>query len=237
MVTCDLIGRMGNQMFQIATSAAHAWRVNQPFAFPGKAQGSYTGETYFKHLPKVNPRRLFRNYTEHSHRYSPIPTYLKDVKLHGYWQSEKYFNDYREKVINLFGIPLQDDLKHYVAVHVRRGDYLEMANKHPTVTKEYINNAIEHIGKHYEPLFFSDDIRWCMDNFQGSFYENTNPIESIAAMSSCSHNIIANSSFSWWGAWLNPNPDKIVIAPKVWFGPGNSNLDPTDIYCENWIKI
>lgn len=237
MVTCDLIGRMGNQMFQIATTAAHAWRVGKPFAFPDTAQGSYTGETYFHHLPKVRRGAFFPKYTERSHRYSAIPSNLTNVKLHGYWQSEKYFNEYREKVIDLFNISTQEDMRHYVAVHVRRGDYLEMAEKHPTVSRKYIQESIEYIGKDFEPLFFSDDIKWCMDNFNGSFYDNTNPLESLSAMSSCSHHIIANSSFSWWGAWLNSNPDKIVIAPKVWFGPGNAHLDPTDIYCENWIVI
>jgi hypothetical protein len=237
MITCDLIGRMGNQMFQIATTAAHAWRVGKPYAFPDRAQGSYTGETYFHHLPKVNPRRVFPIYKEKTHRYTPIPLGLTDVKLHGYWQSEKYFKDYREKIIDLFNIPIQEDMRHYVAVHVRRGDYLEMAEKHPTVSKKYIQESIDQIGKDFEPLFFSDDIKWCMDNFEGSFYTNIHPIQSIGAMASCSHNIIANSSFSWWGAWLNSNPDKKVIAPKVWFGPGNSHLDPTDIYCENWITL
>lgn len=237
MVTCNLIGRAGNQMFQISTSAAHAWRTGQQFAFPTTASGSYTGETYFHHLPKVNPRCPFRIYNEKGHHYTPIPDHIRDAKLNGYWQSEKYFKEYRQDVIDLFRIPLQDDFRHYIAVHVRRGDYLQFGDKHPPVTKEYINAALEHFGKDYEPLFFSDDIKWCMDNFEGSFYTNIHPIQSIGAMASCSHNIIANSSFSWWGAWLNPNPDKKVIAPKVWFGPGNSHLDPTDIYCEKWIKL
>ncbi len=235
MITCDLIGRCGNQLFQIATTCAHAWRMGEKFAFPRRAIGSYTGEVYFPRLPVVPPVR-FPVYAEPSHSYTPIPD-LHHVKLHGYWQSEKYFKDYRDKVIELFHVPIQSDMKQYVSVHVRRTDYLEMTDKHPPITKEYIHAALEHFGKDYEPLFFSDDIKWCQDNFKGSFCTNTHPVQSIGIMASCSHNIIANSSFSWWGAWLNPNPDKIVIAPSVWFGPGNAHLDHTDIYCEKWIIL
>jgi len=249
MVSCDLIGRMGNQMFQIATSAAHAWRVGQSFAFPDKAQGSYTGETYFKHLPKVNPRRLFRNYTEHSHRYSPIPAYLKDVKLHGYWQCEKYFVDKSEEIIDLFGIvPVLSD---HCSVHIRLCDYIQFKDKHPPVTAEYLYNAMDlMVSKSHTRKFlvFSDDLQAAksiLKEYIESYATGVDvvycdvvePKLALAIMAGCVNNIIANSSFSWWGAWLNPNPDKIVIAPSVWFGPGNSNLDPTDIYCENWIKI
>lgn len=250
MITCDLIGRMGNQMFQIATTAAHAWRVGKPYAFPDRAQGSYTGETYFHHLPKVNTRRVFPIYKERSHRYKPIPAGFTDVKLHGYWQSEKYFKEYRDQVTELFSIvPVDAGLT--CSVHLRLGDYFEFRDKHPPVSVDYISNAIDwFIAKTNVRKFlvFSDQVALARtmlnDYIQSyvtpldiSFCEEERPLKALATMSGCAHNIIANSSFSWWGAWLNPNPDKIVIAPKIWFGPGNSHLDPTDIYCENWIKI
>lgn len=250
MVTCDLIGRMGNQMFQIATTAAHAWRVGKPFAFPDTAQGSYTGETYFHHLPKVRRGAFFPKYTERSHRYNPIPLNLTNVKLHGYWQSEKYFMDYRDKVIELFRInPVEAG--NTCSVHLRLGDYLEFKDKHPPVTTDYISNAIDWFMAKTEIrkfLVFSDNVELARtmlsDYIQSyvtpldiSFCEEQRPLKALAMMAGCTHNIIANSSFSWWGAWLNTNPEKIVIAPKVWFGPGNSHLDATDIYCENWLVL
>lgn len=248
MITCDLIGRMGNQMFQIATTAAHAWRVGKPFAFPDTAQGSYTGETYFHHLPKVRRGAFFPKYTERSHRYNPIPANLTNVKLHGYWQSEKYFKEYRDQVSELFAIkPVWNDADY--SIHLRFGDYLEFSDKHPPVTLKYITAAISSAHKQYETKFmvFSDDVKRAENlieetnfQFKGCKFDycaESDPKKSLALMAGCENNIIANSSFSWWGAWLNPNPEKIVIAPKVWFGPGNSHLDPTDIYCENWIVL
>lgn len=249
MITCDLIGRLGNQMFQIATTAAHAWRVGKPFAFPDRALGSYTGEIYFHHLPKVNPRRVFPIYRERSHRYTPIPENLTEVKLSGYWQSEKYFKEYREKVIDLFNIvPVSSG---YCSVHIRLGDYTQFKDKHPPVTPAYLFNAMDCMiatSSTRKFLVFSDDIpasklllQPYIDSYATgidiSYCEEIDPKKALAQMAGCLNNIIANSSFSWWGAWLNPNPDKIVIAPKTWFGPGNSHLDPTDIYCENWIKL
>jgi len=233
MVTCDLIGRLGNIMFQMATTAAHAWRVGKPFAFPDRAQGSYTGETYFNHLPKVHPRRFFPKYTERSHRYNPIPKNLTDVKLHGYWQSERYFKDYREKVIDLFNIvPIPSD---YCSVHIRLGDYLDFKDKHPPVSIQYLSDAMDCMvatSTTRKFMVFSDDIpaaKRLLKEYVESYVtgidivysDETVPKKAMAQMAGCVNNIIANSSFSWWGAWLNPNPEKIVIAPKVWFGPGN----------------
>ena len=88
-------------------------------------------------------------------------------------------------------------------------------------------------------IIFSDDIKWCKNNFIGdkfTFIEGEKDYIDLWLMSLCNHNIIANSSFSWWGAWLNQNPNKKVIAPINWFGP-EKKLNPKDIYCKNWIKI
>ena len=88
-------------------------------------------------------------------------------------------------------------------------------------------------------LIFSDDIVWCKNNFVGDkfiFIEGEEDYIDLWLMSLCNHNIIANSSFSWWGAWLNKNNNKTVIAPKNWFGP-NKKLDPTDLYCKDWLVI
>lgn len=248
MITCNLIGRLGNQLFQIATTAAHAWRTGQQYAFPTTASGSYTGETYFHHLPKVNPRRPFRVYNEKGHHYTPIPTHLTDVKLNGYWQCEKYFKEYRQEVIELFELePIK--MKAGCSIHIRLGDYVQFKDKHPPISIAYLNEAISFIKQetatgHF--LVFSDDIQsakgllantehW--DNAWFDYCEESDPKIAMRKMSGCWYNIIANSSFSWWGAWLNPNPDKIVIAPKVWFGPGNNNLTDRDIVPENWIRL
>lgn len=248
MITCDLIGRLGNQMFQIATTAATAWRNGTEFSFPTKSMGSYTGEVYFPHLP-VAPTRYFPVYRERGHNYLPIPTELKEAKLHGYWQSEKYFNEYREQVIQLFNMPPITQ-EYDCSIHIRLGDYVQFKDKHPPITLDYLNQAIGAIHKgNYltEFLVFSDDINkaqemigetdWPHNGCAFAFCQESDPKRSIQKMAGCTHNIIANSSFSWWGAWLNPYPRKIAIAPKVWFGPGNKHLETKDIYCENWIIL
>jgi len=158
----------------------------------------------------------------------------ENIYLDGYWQNEKYFVDIREEILNDFatiksntkvvdkylsGIMIQDS----VSIHIRRGDY---AN-HPEIgilDIGYYKNAVDYICNKVEnPIFyiFSNDIRWCEENFNfiknKIFINNTKTeIEDMILMKNCKHNIVANSSFSWWSAWLNINKDKIVIAPKEW---------------------
>ena len=167
--------------------------------------------------------------------------------LKGYFQSEKYFD---EKVVReLFSI--DDNSKNYIndkygdllekkttSIHIRRGDFLDRLDRHPVQSMDYFNKAIEHFDDNIF-LIFSDDINWCKENFKGNnfvFIEGEKDYIDLYLMSMCKNNIISNSSFSWWGAWLNQNNEKIVISPSIWFG-NSKNLNTNDIYCEKWIKI
>lgn len=151
-------------------------------------------------------------------------------------------------------------LDNKVSLHIRRGDYLlpQYASHHPTQNMDYYNKAIEYFDKNSNFFIFSDDIEWAKNNFKGdNFYfitQNTingndvmdtlniskgghpDYIE-LYLMSLCDHNIIANSSFSWWGAWLNRNPHKTVIAPKKWFGPAYGNINDNDLIPESWTRV
>lgn len=131
-----------------------------------------------------------------------------------------------------------------VSIHFRRGDYI--GNRiHETDKTEYYKEALNIIQSKVEnPVYFvfSDDINWIRENFKTSFethYIDFNDSESnyedLKLMSSCKHNIIANSSFSWWGAWLNSNPDKIVISPKKWFNDDMLNYE--DVIPQSWIQF
>lgn len=172
--------------------------------------------------------------------------------LDGYWQNEKYFIEIREALLHEFmpNQPLsvqaqvhQFKIQHSTAVsiHVRRGDYLT----HPEIgvlDVEYYKKSVEYIrSRVVSPLFFvfSNDLDWCKEHF--IFIENLNyiddtttEIDDLILMSQCQHNIIANSSFSWWSAWLNSNASKIVIAPKRWMinNPNNYKWTPN-----SWIEI
>jgi hypothetical protein len=180
-----------------------------------------------------------------------------DIFLDGYWQSPLYFNDIRDTLITEFSLlqPLSEAVQSYkqqieggvsVSIHVRRGDYA----KNPQVLKEfgiceakYYQAAIGHIkAQTQNPTFFvfSDDIEWVKENLplpaSAVFVKDAalRDVDELALMTICHHNIIANSSFSWWGAWLNRHEDKIVIAPTPWFeiAPFDKNLIP-----KTWIQI
>ena len=174
------------------------------------------------------------------------------VYLDGYWQNELYFSDIRELLLEelLRNSSMNELIFAYlecikknnsVSIHVRRGDYLKLKNIN-VLDVDYYMKAVEHIRKSVEkPTFyiFSDDLEWCKSSLafldDCIYVERTQTeIDDLRLMSFCQHNIIANSSFSWWGAWLNQNPNKTVIAPKGWLlnDPGSSNIIPSD-----WVKF
>ena len=173
----------------------------------------------------------------------------------GCWQTEKYFLDLRENLLNKFKFKKVEELDNYIkklkekktciSVHVRRGDYLKQEEIFGNIcTEKYYNNAIEYMKNNVSNskfIFFSDDINWVKDNFnmpeaEYCTREKFNIHEDwydMYLMSQCSHNIVANSSFSWWGAWLNRNDNKIVVSPKKW-----SNIFPMpDIHPSSWIQL
>jgi hypothetical protein len=130
-----------------------------------------------------------------------------------------------------------------IAIHIRRGDYFSdkrSKKDHGILGLDYFENALRFLTKQIESpvLFvFSDDIDWVKENFKSDipkhYVDNSfgGPEVSIHLMTKCNHNIISNSSFSWWGAWLNPNPNKIVVAPKLWF---RDRPTSTDLVPEDW---
>lgn len=172
--------------------------------------------------------------------------------IDGFFQSEKYFKNHEKEIKKLFK-PTKEIIKiindkysnilsgRTTSIHVRRGDYVRHPQHHPIQTLEYYQKGIE-LTKDKTDLYvvFSDDVEWCKKHFQGdnvTFIEKEKDYIEIYLMSMCDNNIIANSSFSWWGAWLNNNPDKIVVGPKRWFGPAYNHFNTNDIIPENWIKI
>ena len=128
------------------------------------------------------------------------------------------------------------------SIHVRRGDYLNSPNHHPTQNMNYYMKAIKKMPKDSVFLIFSDDINWCKQNFPDmpekfKFIEGNKDYEDLYLMSACKNNIICNSTFSWWAAWLNSNESKVIMAPDTWFGPAYADWNTNDLYCEGWIKI
>lgn len=182
-----------------------------------------------------------------------------DAYYIGYFHSEKYFSDIRDDLIKEFSLNIDMNEKNQaileqikntnsVSLHVRRGDYINNAEVkafHGTCSLDYYKKAIEHIAsKIKNPHFFlfSDDLNWVIDNLKIDYpftVVDTNDANTgyfdMELMKNCKHNIIANSSFSWWAAWLNQNPEKIVIAPNHWFN--EPNTDKKDLLPQAWLEI
>ena len=208
-------------------------------------------------LKKIIKSRYFTEYVEGSARFDKNFYNLRgDVYLVGYFQSEKYFIDIRSDLFKQFRFknkPSSDNIKiieevkktNSVSVHIRRGDYISNNNAsgfHGFQGIDYYRKAINIIeSKINNPKYFvfSDDIGWCKNNLSLDknviFVSNEEGHEDLRIMTYCKHNIIANSSFSWWGAWLGNNSDKVVIAPKAWFR--SKEVDSSDIIPSRWQRI
>lgn len=211
-----------------------------------------------KSFPVTNIFFKTKYFPEKSFSYSDITINpKKDYFLDGYWQSYKYFDIYREELLRIFSQISIDEINSAlsetisksksVSVHIRRGDYVTnkiASTHHGTCSVEYYQLAINYFqSRHTDCSFFvfSDEPAWAKENISfplNSTFINHNTGKSsyldMYLMSKCKHNIIANSSFSWWGGWLNRNPEKVVIAPKKWF---NSNVDTSDLLPETWIRL
>ena len=200
---------------------------------------------------------------KHKHvYYEPFLSFDKNVLskqdgtfLKGYWQSEKYFTD-KNKImedLEIIKSPTEKNTQikakieecNSISLHIRRGDYVSNST-HGTCDLGYYNKAVQFFidkyGSNFEIFAFSDDPSWVQKNLELpvkiNFISNNssnNNYEDLRLMTCCMHNIIANSSFSWWGAWLNKNPKKCVIAPKQWFA--DSKIENKDITPKNWLRI
>lgn len=293
MVIVQLIGGLGNQMFQYATARAIAYRTNMPLKLDVTAFANYklrpyrlgcfniienfTTETEVRRFRRPRRRQIiaFTTYeiTKHllpwrgqkiveERRFSFDSGILRiggGVYLAGYWQSEKYFADVAELIRQEFTLKSEPDrlnqqvldeieAANSVSLHIRRGDYVSnpVTNRfHGVLGLDYYSRAVNYIASRTaQPHFFvfSDDMAWAKENlrlsFPLSFIEHNGEdrdYEDLRLMSRCKHHIIANSSFSWWGAWLNANPEKIVVSPKKWFN--HAPLDTKDLIPEYWVKI
>lgn len=252
-------GRLGNQLFQIAATIGIAQHNGFEFAFPPWSFNRF----FARPLPVLsNPGQRLAEHREDSFTYRPIKL-LRPTNLLGYFQSERYFSHCSELVrshfafdttfinqcLSLYGDGLDEKS---CSLHVRRGDYVNHPCFVDLQATDYYEAAMESLPKRTRFLVFSDDIQFCRDRFQGeqfSFIATTSPIADLLLMSHCASHIIANSSFSWWGAWLNPHPTKHVIAPSRWFkgnaadpciefvpGPPHSGYhDTADVVPKQWV--
>lgn len=223
---------------------------------PNLRDASFLLKKLYKFRRALTNRVLFNETTKFC--FNNKVTSIKDnTYLYGYFQTEKYFENIRKELINTFSIPVDIDPSNQslineikqnnsISIHVRRGDYL--GSKHELLDSlNYYSKAIEIIKTKVEkPVFyiFSDDISWVEENFEqleiNKFLVRNNTQKSyldMLIMSQCKHNICANSTFSWWAAWLNTNPEKIVISPKKWFNNGEFATSKFELIPANWLQL
>ena len=283
MIITRLHGRLGNQMFQYAAGRALADRAGVPLALDSRGailrgEGVLTRVFDLEladpvHLPplkqtnplryaiwrgigqKVGAKPYFRR--ERGLRYNPaFEDWGDNSYLHGYWQSQKYFQNSAERIRSDFTFPAFSNQQNAemaariaestaISLHVRRGDYLTFA-AHVLCDQAYYDAALAKVldGLQGDPIVyvFSDDPQWAKDNLSlpcekvvVDFNGPETDFEDMRLMSLCQHNIIGNSSFSWWAAWLNQTPGRRVAGPAKWFG--DPKLSNPDIFPHDWLRI
>jgi hypothetical protein len=260
-------GRLGNQIFQYAACYAAAKKLNVNFVIPEgnvnniKSDGCFDFSNnqwipyHFRMydcfeitIPKgeTTISNIFKE--PHFHYSETFNEIINNTSIQGYFQSEKYFIEYKEDILKELTFkneildkaekiikPLKD--KEIVAIHIRRGD--NVTNPvFSLISLEYIQKALNEFNdKEYNFIVISDDIPYCKEIFSDEvFFSNgESDFIDLCLMSLADHNIISNSSFSWWGAYLNSNPNKKIIAPSNWFK--DKSINTTDLIPNNWNLI
>ena len=249
-ITCEFRDRFGNNMFQIANVCMLSKKYKTKLVFnTWKYSDLFEWDILFD--SNLFNSIKWNHYLEKSFRYNNIVYNGGNVKFHGYYQSYKYLDEiFIKSIFKIKDNIIQNILDKYnyifsrktTSIHVRRTDYL-YDNDHPFIGNEYYNEAMQKMNSITDLyVVFSDDIEWCKHNITSRekemlYIENNQDYIDLFLMSMCDNNIIANSSFSWWGAYLNKNDRKKIICPlsKNWFSTDKLNAD--DICPTNWIKI
>jgi len=259
MITFNLMGRygrMGNQMFQYATLFSIAKTRGYDFGVPyrRKSDNPYQNFCLNECFPNLSAKDSsnkinFLRAEEKQFTYNAGIFGIEDnTDIAGYFQSEKYFKDYRQNILKefTFSDAIKDkaqDIRSItkepvISMHLRLGDYKNLVGKHPVCEIDYYKNALKEVPEDLLIIAFSDEPSLAKDIFDGLnrkyFLTDTNDqYIDMCLMTMCNYHVIANSSFSWWGAWLSDG--KKVVAPAIWFGDSpEMPKNWSDIYCEGW---
>ena len=269
--TCQIMGGLGNQLFQIFNLIAYSKKHKKIFFFSdykgGKSLDNLTDfpsyfNTFLKPIKKYINKNMKINekYMEKDFTYNEIPNYTKkNVMLFGYYQSHKYFKDHYNYIYNLLKINKKQqkfknkyNFNKTISIHLRRGDY-KVSPIHLILEQKYYENALNYAQNQLKD-FDDYTIYFCYQDFdlkeinliindlslkfKNTFKRvdnNLKDYEQLLFMSCCENNIIANSTFSWWGAYFNKNKNKLVLCPDKYFK--DDKLDIKDFYPDEWIKI
>lgn len=257
-ISCRFMGGLGNQLFQAAHVIAQGLKTNRNFFFEPTSATPNQGRTADNYISNIFRNLEFREIIDNFDsinigNFEYIETHPKDnnTVFSGYFQSSKNFLGFDNEIRKIFSP--SDDFIHEIqgkypeikyedtlSIHVRRGDSFYNQDIHPIANEKYFNKAINEIETYSHIFIFSDDKKWVSENlkFENSTYVDEEDYKELWLMSLCKNNIIVNSTFSWWGSFLNTNPQKKVIAPSIWFGPRGPQKY-SDVYEPYWkiIKV
>lgn len=273
MIVVQLLGGLGNQMFQYACGRALALRTGKQLYLDVGSYSIYPGRRYELDVLNIQANiinliedKAIRDqlgiagtliYSERQFNFDQnVFDLCNNVFLQGFWQTEKYFHDFTSVIrkelspkmhslsAESLGISQEIRKSLSIAVHVRRTDYA-ICDQLGILPMDYYENAKQYLAMVFpsaQYYIFSDDIDWCKQEFtifpNARMVEHRSKIgchEDLWLMSQCQHNVIANSTYSWWGAWLNDNPEKVVVAPDRWFAGEHLNIQ--DLVSDKWIKV
>ena len=287
VLSCKLMGGLGNQLFQIFATISLALSTGKVFLFPysntlttGMTRPTYwhtlldglLNNTTWKTAESDNPRifslpPIEEKGFEHDEMVIiRVNLEKKPACLHGYFQTYKYFEKHYDTIIQHIGLRTkQEEIRNKttlmnglgnrnVSLHFRLGDYVSKQSHHPIMSIKYyvgaLTRIIDELGSEtFRVIYFGekDDettIKICIQILTKKFpylefvkADLDEDWEQMLLMSLCDHNVIANSSFSWWGAYFNKNPNKIVCYPTTWFGPAMQNHDTKDLCPPGWVRI
>lgn len=256
------LGQLGNQMFQYASTKGISRNIGTTFTIPNHSNVVLDGLGNKLRIElfdcfKLNPDSVgileTKNYIqENKFEFDEDLFNIKfngNFSLIGYFQTDKYFQHIADEIRKDFSFlddivsdcdECLDFFDSPIALHIRRGDYLINSKNHHNLSMDYYKEALSKFKNNRQVIVFSDDPSWCKEQelfLDDRFFisEGTGPYHDLYLMSKCSDFIIANSTFSWWAAWLSNS--KKVIAPSKWFGPNNIHKNTKDIYCDHWIVI
>jgi hypothetical protein len=250
-------GRLANQMFQYAALRGIAELKGYDFCISkSEFKDQWNDHQLFEafNLPNLTNKKIISAdyYKELQFHYDQdyVDNCPDNVNLYGYFQTEKYFSHISDSIREDFTFKSEIldpckkafDFNKLISLHIRRTDFVEKSIDHPPCSLEYYQKALEQFDSNIQVMIFSDDIDWCKkqeffsaDRFL--FSDNDWNLIDLCLMSMCTHHIIANSTFSWWGAWLSKS--NLVICPSKWFGNSGytAQHNTSDIIPERWVKI
>lgn len=279
MIYIEIMGGLGNQLFQIFCGIAYSLENNIPFKINASkfdllspvdniSKRPTYWNSFLSNLSSFTYQQRLHipTYNEPSFIYNKIPYIIEDFKLYGYYQSYKYFNGQFADICKMINLETQkkeiyEKYNHYfnnkkiICIHFRIGDLKNNKGHGPVIDDKYSISCLNYMKENlpdfsnYEILYFGEKedntlIESIIEKINSEFKNKYTIIdyaipdwEQLLLMSLCTHNIIANSTFSWWGAYFNNTTNKIVCYPSLWFGNNCNNHNTKDLFPESWIKI